>query len=416
MYRRSSNRVFSKGRISEVFERAYSSIKSRVERETEDYILNTNETNYVEYLENEFLLELPELHFDDVSADSYEDDVPVEFFPRMMYRFTEGTTYKKEIIQYFIPCSGDISLLAYSPASIISLGGSGDFNISGNSIVVDIIDFSNDPKEISRSYENELQGIRSRYQNLRKDITEFNNSLKSFIQTLFSQRKEKILGKNQLLSSLGVPLKKKQNVPSTFAVPKPQLREKIVVKPVVRERGFKPEPTLDIENYRKILRIINDVGKNFERMPSVYQNKGEEDLRDHILMTLDPNFEFGSASGETFNRTGKTDIQLRHDSSVVFIAECKFWSGSKNYLATIDQLLSYLTWRDNKASVIVFVRQKDFSAILAKVQFETQNHSNFLSVLQNTDETWFNYRFHLNGDRNRELLLAVQVYNIPSID
>lgn len=91
-------------------------------------------------------------------------------------------------------------------------------------------------------------------------------------------------------------------------------------------------------------------------MQSVYKDKGGEDLKDHVLLTLDPNFEFGSASGETFNKSGKTDIQLRYDSSVVFIAECKFWIGEKNYLATIDQLLGYLTLRDTKAPVVIFVR------------------------------------------------------------
>lgn len=161
------------------------------------------------------------------------------------------------------------------------------------------------------------------------------------------------------------------------------------------------------------MKLINDVGKNFERMPSLYKGKGEEDLRDHILMTLDPNFVLGSASGETFNKSGKTDIQLRYDSSVVFIAECKFWGGEKQYFATIDQLLSYLTWRDTKASVIIFVKQKDFSSILGKVKDETNRHSNYLGYLNNPDENWFNFRFHLNGDKNREIKLAVQLYHLP---
>ena len=29
-----------------------------------------------------------------------------------------------------------------------------------------------------------------------------------------------------------------------------------------------------------------------------------------------------------------------------------------------------------------------------------------------TDENWFNYRFHINGDRNKEIHLAIKVYNI----
>lgn len=405
--------IFSKGRISEIFQRAVDAIQSTIENETENYILNANETEYAEHLESKHKLDVPELNFDQVNADSYEADIPAEYFPRSFHVY-EGKKYKKEIIQFFIPCSGNINLLAYSPANIISFGDGGHFEIKGDSIVAEFVNFSSNAEEINRNYQSEVNGVHSNYNNLRNDIIAFNNSLKSHIQSVFSQRKAKLLSKNNLLSSLGVPLRKKENVPSTFSIPKPQLREKIVVKPVVNEKGFKPEPTLDNENYKKILKIINDIGKNFERMPSVYKDKGEEDLRDHILMTLDPNFEFGSASGETFNKTGKTDIQLRYDSSVVFIAECKFWSGPKNYLSTIDQLLGYLTWRDNKASVIVFVKQKDFTSILSKIEAETVKHSNYLGAVGKTDENWFDYRFHINGDRNREVQLAVQVYNIPT--
>ena len=368
--------IFSKGRISEIFQRAFDGIQTTIDNETENYILNANETEYAEHLESRHKLDIPELHFDQVNADSYEAEIPAEYFP-MTFNVYVGKKYKKEIIQFFIPCSGNVNLLAYSPANVISIGGGGHFEIKGDSIVAEFINFSNNAEEINRNYQSEVNGVHSNYNYLRNDIIGFNNSLKGHILSVFGQRKAKLLSKNNLLASLGVPLRKKENVPTTFSIPKPQLREKIVVKPIVHEKGFKPEPTLDNENYQKILKIINDIGKNFERMPSVYKDKGEEDLRDHILMTLDPNFEFGSASGETFNKTGKTDIQLRYDSSVVFIAECKFWSGPKNYFSTIDQLLGYLTWRDNKASVIIFVKQKDFSAILSKVETETIKHSNF---------------------------------------
>lgn len=405
--------IFSKGRISEIFQRAIEAIQLTIENETENYILNANETEYAEHLESKHKLDVPDLHFDQVNADSYETDIPAEYFP-INFNVYEGKKYKKEIIQFFIPCSGNVRLLYYSPASIISFGGGGHFEIKGDSIVAEFINFSNNAEEINRNYKNEVNGVHLNYNYLRNDIVTFNDSLKSHIISVFEQRKSKLLSKNNLLSSLGIPLRKKDNVPSTFSIPKPQLREKIVVKPVVYETGFQPEPSMDNENYKKILKIINDIGKNFERMPSVYKGKSEEDLRDHVLMILDPNFEFGSASGETFNKTGKTDIQLRYDSSVVFIAECKFWSGPKNYLSTIDQLLDYLTWRDNKASVIIFVKQKDFTAILSKVAEETSKHPNYLSLIGKSDENWFNYRFHINGDRNREIQLAVQVYNIPT--
>lgn len=64
----------------------------------------------------------------------------------------------------------------------------------------------------------------------------------------------------------------------------------------------------------------------------------------------------GSATGETFNKKGKTDILLRHAGNNAFVGECKFWKGEKSFLSTIDQLLGYLTWRDSKTAVIMFVK------------------------------------------------------------
>lgn len=412
MYQSSNSRIFNKGRISDVFANIIQNIKSSIENESENYILNVNEIEYIDHFEFKNKILPPEIHFEDVYADSYEKDIPAEHFPRT-YNVYAGEKYKREVIQFFIPCSGNVNLLNYSPVSSFYIGGAYNFEVKSDCIMTEFISFTNKAEDIKKDYDNEEKNIKNNYDSLKKDIDSFNLILRTQVSSFLSQRKNKLLAKNNLLSSLGVPLKKKENIASTFSVPKPLLREKIVIKPTVSEKGFKPEPTIDNENYLKILKLINDVGKNFERMPSLFKGKGEEDLRDHILMTLDPNFEFGSASGETFNKTGKTDIQLRYDSSVIFIAECKFWNGEKNYLSTIDQLLGYLTWRDTKASVIIFVKAKDITAIINKVEIETSKHTNYLGFTSKSDDNWFNYRFHINGDRNREVKLAVQLYHLP---
>lgn len=148
-------------------------------------------------------------------------------------------------------------------------------------------------------------------------------------------------------------------------------------------------------------------------MPSTYAGKDEEHLRDHILLILEPNFE-GSATGETFNKKGETDILLRHESSNVFVAELKYWHGKKAYLDTITQLLSYLTWRDSKADVVIFVSNKDFSSVLTTIRESTHEHPNYLGFVKEVDEGWFQYRFHINGDTNREVRLAVQAFHVPT--
>lgn len=405
------SRIFNLGSVGSKFADVISNINQTIDRDSENYILNVNETEYVKHLVDSNIIDKPVISFDEVYADSYEEDIPAEYFPTMYFDVYRGQKYKKQIIQFFIPISGNINMLLYSPVS--SMYVDGEFFIKNDTLVCEFINFYNDAVKIKKDYDSKVSYLVSIYSKLIQDIDDFNNCLGIKIREIFLTRKSKILNKNNLMESLGVPLKKATNVSNTFSIPQPKLREKISIKPSVIENGYKSEPTLDGENYFNILKLINDVGKNFERLPNVYKSKHEEDLRDHFLLTLDPNFEFGSVSGETFNKTGKTDIQLRYDSSVVFIAECKFWNGEKSYLNTISQLLKYLTWRDTKASIIMFVTQKDFSSILNKINHFTSYHDNYLGYVSNSDENWFNYRFHVNGDKNREVKLAVQLFHLP---
>jgi hypothetical protein len=104
---------------------------------------------------------------------------------------------------------------------------------------------------------------------------------------------------------------------------------------------------------------------------------------------------------------------LRYEGSNVFIAECKFWKGAKSYLKTIDQLLGYLTWRDSKAAIIIFVQSVDFSNIISQIETLSQQHPNYLGFVSRSDETRFNFRFHIIDDPNRELRLAVLLFHTP---
>jgi hypothetical protein len=408
-------RLYTEGDIKEIFARSCEQIKSSILGKSDDYILNVNETEFAEYLIQNHYIDFPILCFDEIYVDSKEKDIPAEWFPRTFHVY-EGKKYKKNVIVYHIPYTGDIKILRNRAASRFSLSGGAEVGIENDSITIEIIDFFNDPERIKQEFESTKRYVLSDYNFLKEDCDGFNDGLLSFAISNINQRKQELLKKNNLLSSLGVPLKKKQGLAETFAVPKPELRKKIKIEPAVYDKGFHPEPTLSTDNYNEIVKIIYDVGKNFERMPSVYTSKGEEDLRDHILLTLDPNFEFGSASGETFNKKGKTDILLRYDSSVIYIAECKFWKGEKQLLSTIDQLLGYLTWRNSKASVIIFAKNKDFSTVISKITETVSSHSNYLRTLNSKGETWWNYKFHINNDRNRELDLSILAFHLPDYE
>jgi hypothetical protein len=205
----------------------------------------------------------------------------------------------------------------------------------------------------------------------------------------------------------------KSDVPQTFAVP--TIRHKpIIAKPVASTTtAFSPEPTLDEATYYRILQICHDTGAEIERHPSIYAGKGEETLRDHFIMVLAPHFE--SVTGETFNRNGKTDILIRHEGKNVFVAECKFWRGAKQHHQTIDQILSYLTWRDSKAAIFYFVDNKNFGPVLAQIPGETKTHTAFVESKESSlGEGSFNFRFHLPKDSSRNVALVVLCFHFPA--
>ena len=91
---------------------------------------------------------------------------------------------------------------------------------------------------------------------------------------------------------------------------------------------------------------------------------------------------------------------IRTDGKNAFIAECKFWNGPKEFLATIDQLLGYTSFRDTKTALIIFNKNKD--------------HSRFRSDLGNRSESHFRTVFRHPNDDQRNIYVATLAFHIPN--
>jgi len=403
-------KIFAERKLNDYLEQRILATIHSIEQENDDYLLNVNERDYIQHKTDEAYVEPLQIHQDQIYASSSEQMIPAEYFPRL-FDVNAGKSYKKDVIKFHVPFSGNSELINCMPSSRILW--SMKVELSGNEFYFEIINFSDDVEAIKRKKDSNIGSVMQQLGNVVSEVDRYNSVIEAQIKQAFDARKKRILSKSGVLASLGVPIRKVGSVPSTFSVPTPQTRKKVSIsKPVVRDAGFKPEPALEESAYNDILHLIHDVGREFERLPSLYAGKEEEHLRDHFLMMLEPNFQ-GSATGETFNKTGKTDILLRYEGSNVFIAECKFWRGQKAFLDTITQLLGYLTWRDSKVAVIVFVPTKDFSSVLDIAKDVIGSHPNYLEFNGSKDETWLNYTFHLNEDRNRLVKIAVMLYHTP---
>ncbi len=411
-YQRDGFTAFSEYHGSRMIERQRSSIAQDIKDQTDDYILNVNKEEYIQHLVDKYSFSPIVLHKDELTVSIHEEMIPAEMFPRT-YFLDGGGGYPKDVYVFHLPFSGDQQLLKVR-ASTHSLS-SPKINVKNGCIIFKIINFDLDAQRIKQNSDHMIQNLETENAYLTRDLEQFNASIEQYATQVFDRRKEQFLNKYDMIAALGIPVRKTASTSSTFSVP--AKRTKAITsrpKPDVTEKGYTPEPMLDATIYAQILKIIHDVGKQFERLPSIYSGKEEEHLRDHFLLILEPNFE-GSATGETFNKSGKTDILLRHEGSNVFIAELKFWHGKKGFLETISQLLGYLTWRDSKAAVVMFVRNKDFSSVLETAKESISTHDNYLGFVSEQDEGWYHYRFHINGDANREVKLAVMLFHLPEI-
>jgi hypothetical protein len=244
-----------------------------------------------------------------------------------------------------------------------------------------------------------------------KDASSFNSSVREKAQQRIETRREKLLKDQGLVASLGFPLRRREGVPQTYVVP--TVRRKILLPvPSPSVSPFVPEPTLDMKEYEHILTVISNMVKVMERSPKAFRGMKEEDLRTHFLVQLNGQYE-GQASGETFNFEGKTDILIRVEGKNIFVAECKFWDGPKSLTEALDQLLSYVTWRDTRTALLVFNRDREFSTVLSKIPEVVKAHSNFKRETPFESETGFQFILHHRDDRNRELILTALAFDVP---
>ena len=296
--------IFAEKQLRDFLGQRKLSVIELIENEDEDYLLNVNEDDYVTYKLSLAYVDPLQIHENKIHGTTSEQMIPAEQFP-FSFNVRKGKSYKQQVIKFHIPFSGIRDLFIHRPSCFIawSMG----IELHDKEFCFEIIDFNNDTESIQQEKNANLKNIMQQLQNVNSEIKQYNIRLEPEIKQIFNTRKKRILGNNSVLASLGIPIKKADNVSSTFAIPTPQTRTKIVVsKPIVKDVVFKPEPTIDYKTYYEILKLIHSVGKMFESLPSLYANKEEEHLRDHFLMMLQPSFE-GSATGETFNKTGKTD-------------------------------------------------------------------------------------------------------------
>lgn len=401
--------LFSRHDLSAVLRYQEEKTIKAIEEFNSSRLLNTSVEDLVDYFNGEHTVEKISLLVDQVSVDQVEAKVDVSrdqlraISDRSEPFYIDGTR-----VTFFVPYQGDSELFYCRPSS-------SNYNHPRAVVTKTEIQFiyeilNHDIQAIKSSFDRDLGNLKQHLDWVEKDVNNFNSQLKQKIRQRVESRRQKILKDQDMVASLGVPLRKREGMPMTYA--SPIVRKKINTLPPASTTAYKPEPVLETAQYEQILSIISNMVMVMERSPSAFHSMKEEDLRQHFLVQLNGQYE-GQATGETFNYQGKTDILIRTNGKNIFIAECKFWKGEKAFLETIGQLLGYTSWRDTKTAVLIFNRNKQFSDVVKSIPEVAVKHPNFKRLLPSSGETISKYIFHQNEDVNRELTMTVMAFNIP---
>ena len=389
--------LFERNEVSTMLKNTTALIKGEIEILTNSQILGSDLEELKEYYYDKYEIEPIELFMDSIDQDikeikikqpnpffrSYQDPYDPEFFTRDGY----------EVI-YNIPFVGDVDLLYLKPSIYLLTRFPIRAVNSNTSEIVFSLEFEKNEFEkhkdslgsfVENVFNTKFNSYKDMINNINNEVNNYNSGLISVISGYLDTRKRKASEYHLFREKLNIPLETNSNAPNLRPIP---------LKKIKKNRTFPKQRSKEIvysisdDDYINIKNIINLACTSMEKTARTFSKLHEEELRDVILSNLNTHYR-GNATGETFNRVGKSDIHIPFDNKSAYIGECKIWHGAKVFNDAIQQLFGYTTWRDTKTSLIIFNKEnKDFTKILLNTDKLLKDHPQYVRSIKLGKNKW----------------------------
>lgn len=367
-------------------------------------MLKVNEAEYVKHLTAEYCVECLRLNEQPEVRSHYERE---EERPS---HFGRSVRVKFPVVDVSLGFSGDRALLDISPDGMDMCPPTG--RVEGQEIVQTFRLGIDGGDQTRRDIEAWANSIRHRVGRQESLIVAWNNEVESLAREMLRARKERHLRKHDLVAAIGLPVRRRDDPHGTYSVPVTRKQIRVSNPPSVPAGKFEPHPAMDERDYQEVLTHLRHMSRTIERDPRAFHGYSEEQLRTQFLMHLNGAFE-GQGTGESFSHRGKTDIFLRVKERAIFIAECKFWKGAASFQEIIDQLLGYLTWRESKTAILLFVRNADIGAVCQQVPGLVSSHKSFTKREQWGQQGEFRFVLRSARDESLPLVLTTMCFHFP---
>lgn len=161
----------------------------------------------------------------------------------------------------------------------------------------------------------------------------------------------------------------------------------------------------------KTLQIVEEVGRQFERLPAIYAPKSDEALRSHLEMALQSGLAEAPV-GVALVANGKTGLIARINSRAVITIETTTWMGQKALIRCVNQLVGERAGNGTRAAIVIFVRNAEFSLAVDAMNQVMPQHSCYLGFAGRQGGR-LDFRFHREGDPQSEIILSVLLFHLP---
>ena len=283
-------------------------LQSEIDAIDGNRLLNTSVDDLCDFFKEKFRIDIPELHEDQIVAEQREIQIDVSQDPMRGVRYGVRPHYVAgTLVEVTVPFSGESEAFRIQPTMSSTAPPKGE--IRDSMLVIKVQGTELVPQQVGAKIDRTIGEIKQHLDWLRNDARGFNEQIRRLANERINWRRQKLLADQNLVASLGFPLKERADAPRTYSAP--NVRRRIApTMPRASTAPYKPEPVLSADDYEHILSVMTNMALVMERSPSAFAAMDEEALRSHFLVQLNGHYE-GQASGETFNYEGKTDILIR---------------------------------------------------------------------------------------------------------
>jgi len=410
---------FDKPSIPEVYKRFIDEVKIQILHDSAQFIIDNDVEELVEHYFNNRHFE--KIRLDTERQETIEFTNEVRLIPahkrEMSYRNEGDLQFEYELAVLNIPIvpNSHISEILKMRPSTFSISWTPNEVTWKSNLIEHVVEikgygFKRDDDSIVTEIQQQKNQIYSYIHQLSSEIDKCDSELKNNIRQAILNRRQEFAAKNEKVNSLlsKINMTLKTNEETTKKI-------ELKIDPVIAK--FSPSSSITenlMINHEDVLKIINfldNQGCQFEKTPKSFIGYGEEDFRNVLLVNLNSIF-VTQATGETFNAKGKTDIYLNISKGNILVCECKIWNGQKLYTETIDQLIRYLTWRENFGIIITFIKNKDASKVLTEVEPVIITHISYKSGFVRKSNTHFISHHKFPDDNLKSMELHHLFYKI----